>query len=102
METTTTEAVSVAKALQEEAHGIGDQRKTTETVARSTLATVYACTVAGNRFPAKFGCQPIKLQLYPLAHAYPANYVRVHVRHLGVYKESRVAAEPFRLGLAKV
>ena len=64
METTTTEAASVAKTLQEEAHGIEDQRKTTETVARSTLATVYTCTVAGNRFPAKFGCQPIKLELY--------------------------------------
>ena len=56
----------------------------------------------GGRFPAKFGCQPIKLELYPLAHTYPANYVRVHFRHLGVYKESRVATEPFGLGLAKV
>ena len=97
METTTTEAVSVAKALQEEAHGIGDQRKTTETVARSTLATVYACTVAGNRFPAKFGCQPIKLELYPVAHTHPANCVRVHFRHLGVYKESRVAYRATRV-----
>ena len=48
--------------------------KTTETEARSTLARVYACTVAGDRFPAKFGCQPIKLQLYQHAHTYPANY----------------------------
>ena len=39
----------------------------------------------GGRFPAKFGCQPIKLELYPLVHAYPVNYVRVHFRHLGVY-----------------
>ena len=90
METTTTEAASMAKALQEEAHGIGDQRKTTETVARSTLATVYTCTVAGNRFPAKFGCQPIKLELDLLARTHPASYVRVHFRRLGVYKGSRV------------
>ena len=51
----------------------------------------------GGRFPAKFGCQPIKLELYPLAHTYPANYVRVHFRHLGVYKESRVAYRAIRV-----
>ena len=45
----------------------------------------------GGQFPVKFVCQPIKLELYPPPHAYPANYVRVHLRHLGVYKESRVA-----------
>ena len=71
--------------------------KTTETEARSTLARVYACTVAGDRFPAKFGCQPIKLQLYPHAHTYPANYVRVHFRSLGVYKESQVAYRAIRV-----
>ena len=46
---------------------------------------------ASGRFPAKFGCQPIKLGLYPLAHTYPANCVRVHFRRLRVYKGSRVA-----------
>ena len=51
----------------------------------------------GGRFPAKFGCQPIKLELYPLAHTYPANYVRVHFRHLGVYKESREAYRAIRV-----
>ena len=45
----------------------------------------------GSRFPAKFGYQPIKLELYPLEHASPANYVRVHLQHPGVYKDSRVA-----------
>jgi len=45
----------------------------------------------GGQFPAKFGCPPIKLEPYPLVHTYPANYVRVHSRLLGVYKESRVA-----------
>jgi len=45
----------------------------------------------GGQFPVKLGCQPIKLELYLLPHAYPANYMRVHLRHLGVYKESRVA-----------
>ena len=56
----------------------------------------------GGRFPAKFGCQPIKLELNLVVHTYPANYVRVQLRHLGVYKESRVATKPFGLGLAKV
>jgi len=51
----------------------------------------------GGQFPAKFGCQPIKLELYPLAHTYPANCVRVHFRHLGVYKESRVAYRAIRV-----
>ena len=45
----------------------------------------------GGRIPAKFGFQPIKFEFYPLEHTYPAKYVRVHFRHLGVYKESRVA-----------
>ena len=81
----------MAEGLPEEANAIGNSRKTTETETRYTLATVYACTVPGGRFPAKFGCQPIKLELSLLLHAYTANYLRVHFRHLGVYKESRVA-----------
>ena len=56
------------------------QDKTTETEARPSLATVYACTFPGCRFLAKFGCQPIKLELCPLAHTYPANYVSVHCK----------------------
>jgi len=49
------------------------------------------------RFPAKFGWQPIKFELYLPPHAYPANYVRVHFRDLGVYKESRVAYRVIRV-----
>ena len=63
MVSTTTEAAPVAKALQEEVHALESNEKTTETDARSTLVTVLACTVAGDRFPAKLGCQPIKLEL---------------------------------------
>ena len=40
------------------------KKKTTETEAHSQLVTAYACTVPGCGFPAKFGCQPIKLELY--------------------------------------
>ena len=50
---------------------------------------------------AKFECQPIKLELYPLEHTYPANYVRVHFRDLGVYRVE-YRTETFGLGLAKV
>jgi len=51
----------------------------------------------GDQFPAKFGCQPIKLELAPLVHAYPANYVRVHFGISGVYKESRVACRAIQV-----
>jgi len=70
------------------------QEKTTETETRTSLATVCACT---GRFPAKSGCRPIKLEKYSLAHTYPANSVRVHLRHLGVYKESQVAYRAIRV-----
>ena len=63
----------MAEGLPEEANAIGNSRKTTETETRYTLATVYACTVPGGRFPAKFGCQPIKLELSLLVHRYTAN-----------------------------
>jgi len=92
MELLTTEPGSTnGGGLPEKANGIGDSRKTTETESRTSLATVYACSFQVGRFPAKLGCQPIKLQLHPLAHTYTANYVRVHFRHLRVYKDSRVA-----------
>ena len=82
----------MAKGLPEKANAIGESRKTAETAAHSSLATANAWTIPGGRHPAKFGCQPIKLELYLHAHTDTANYVRVHSRHLGVYKEGRVTA----------
>ena len=73
------------------------KKKTTETEACSSQGTIYACTVPGSRFPVKFGWQPIKLELCPLAHTYPANYVSVHCRYLGVYKESQIAYRAIRV-----
>jgi len=87
MESTTTEGAPVTEGLPEEANAIENSRKNDRDRTRSTLATAYACTF---QFPAKLGFQLIKLELYPLVHTYTANYVRVHFRHLGVYKESRV------------
>ena len=87
----------MAEGLPEEANAIGDSRKTTETEARSSSETVYTCTVSGGRFPAKFGCQPMKLELHPLAHTHPANYVRVNLGISGVYKEGRVAYRAIRV-----
>ena len=55
----------------------------------------------GCQFPVKFGCQPIKLELCPLAHTYPANYVSVHCRYLGVYKESQVAYRAIRVRVSQ-
>ena len=73
--------------------------KTTETEARSSLATVYTCMVD---YRQKSGFQPIKLELYPLVHTYPANYVRVHFRISGYIKRVEWRTESFGLGLAKV
>ena len=68
-----------------------DPRKTTETETHSELATVHACTVPGRSIPGKIVRQPIKFELHPQAHAYPAIYVCVHFRLLGVYKEGQAA-----------
>ena len=73
LESTTIEGAPVAEGLSEEANSIAYPRETTETEARSSLATVYVCTTSRRSIPAKFGCQPIKLELYPQAHAYPGN-----------------------------
>ena len=85
----TTEGAPVPEGVPEEANAITKKRQ------RQNHAhhwhQVTRALFPGGRFPAKFGCQPIKLELYLLVHTYPANYVRVHFRHLGVYKESRVA-----------
>ena len=94
-ESTTTEAASVA---QEEAHGIGDYRKKRQRRKHAQESQLSArAQFAGHRLPVKFGCQPIKLKLHQLAHTYPANCVRVHSSHLGVYKESRVAYRAIRV-----
>ena len=58
---------------------------------------VKTCTIPGGRLQAKFGCQPIKLELYLHTHTYTANHVSVHSRHLGVYKESRVPYRAIRV-----
>jgi len=95
--TATTEEAQVAEGLPEENNGIGNsrQKRQRQNHAHPWLLFTRA-QFPGGRFPAKFGGQPIKLELYTLAHTYPANYVRVHFRDLGVYKGSRAATKPFR------
>ena len=93
---TTTEEAPVAEAYQRRQTPL---EKTTETEARSSLATVYTCMVD---YRQKSGFQPIKLELYPLVHTYPANYVRVHLRISGYIKRVEWRTESFGLGLAKV
>jgi len=53
MESTTTEEALVAEGPPEEANGIGAQEKTTETDARSILATVHACIFSRRSIPGK-------------------------------------------------
>jgi len=99
MESTTTEGAPVAEGLPEETNGIGNSRKKKRQRQKHAhnWQGFTRAEFPGGWFPAKFGCQPIKSEKYLLAHAYPANYVRVHFRHLGVYKESRVAYRAIRV-----
>ena len=78
----------MVEGLPEETNGIGDSKKPQRQKHARNWQQFTRAQFPGGRFPAKFGCQPIKLEQYLLAHAYPANYVRVQFRHLGVYKRS--------------
>ena len=99
MESTTEEA-PVAEGIPEKAWRL--KEKATETESRSSLSTDFTCTVSGRSIPGKIWMPTNQFRAIPLTHTHTANYERVHFRHLGVYKESRVATEPFGLGLAKV
>jgi len=55
LESSLTEGAPVAEGEPEEANGIGDPRKTTETETRTSWETVCTCTVPVCKFPAKFG-----------------------------------------------
>ena len=85
MESTTTEGAQEAEGLPEEANGIGDSRKkkTTETDPRSSLATVYACTIPGWLIPGKIWM--------------PTNQIRAISARAHVHRELRARAlQPFR------
>ena len=87
----------VAEGLPEETNAMETQEKRQRQKHARNWQQFTPAQFPGGRFPAKFGCQPIKLEQYPLAHTYPANYVRVHFRHLRVYKEGRVACRAIRV-----
>jgi len=62
MESTTTEEAPVAKGLLEKANAIGDSRKKRQRQKHAHLRQQFTrAEFPGGRFPAKFGCQPIKL-----------------------------------------
>ena len=94
----TIEGVPVAESLREKANRIGDSRKKRQRRKHAHLWQQFTrARFPVGQFPVKFGRQPIKLENYPYVHTYPANYVRVHFRHLGVYKESPVAYRAIRV-----
>ena len=98
----TIEGAPVLEGIPEEANGIGDPRKTTETDSRSPLATAYARTISRRSIPGKIWMPTYQITAIPGgAHAFRELRARAP-GHLGVYKESRVATKPFGLGLAKV
>ena len=74
IESTTTEGTPVAESLPGEANGIENSRKKRQRQKhaqhRQQLTRAHS---PGGRSPAKFGCQPIKLEQCKLAHMYPAN-----------------------------
>ena len=87
IESTTREGAPVAEGLPEKTNGIGDSRKKRQRQKHAHHQQQFTrAQFPGGQFPAKFGCQPIKLELYILTHAYPANYVRVHFRVSGYIK----------------
>ena len=96
IESTTREGAPVAEGLPEKTNGIGDSRKkTTETEARSSPATVYACTVPGWSIPGKIWMPTNQIRaLYTDARVSRELRARA-LQGLRVYKESRVATEPF-------
>ena len=78
------EGAPVVEGLPEETNGIGDSRKRQRQKHVRHWQQFTRAHFPGGRVPAKFGCQPIKLELCPLVHAYSANYMRVHLR-ISVY-----------------
>ena len=57
----------MAEGLPEEANGIGERRKTTETESRSSLSKVYACIAAKIEQPQMPTNQIAALRLHMLA-----------------------------------
>jgi len=67
------------------------KKKTTETEARSPLATVYTCTISGRSIPGKIWMPTNQITaISARAHVFRELRARAP-RHLGVYKESQVA-----------
>ena len=85
------------EGIPEEANGIGDPRKTTETEARSPLATVYTCTISRRSIPGKIWTSTNQITAIP-ASAHVSRELRARAPgHLGVYKEGRVAYRAIRV-----
>ena len=69
-----TDGAPVAEGVPEKANAITKKRQRQKHTHHWPQFT--RALFPSSRFPAKFGYQPIKLELYPLAHTYTANYVR--------------------------
>ena len=66
-------------------YGIRDSRKKRQRQKHAHYWQQFtSADFPGSRFPAKLECQPIKLELNPPAHTYPANYLRVQLKCLRV------------------
>ena len=87
------------RGLPEEANGIGDRRKTTETESRSSQSTVYACT---RSYPPNLNSWRMPTNQITALPERARWHARVCRQALRVYKPSPVVSKPFGLGLARV
>ena len=83
------EGESVADGLPQEANAIGDSgQKRQRWKHAHHEQQLPRAQFPGGRFPAKIWMPTNQIRAISAQHTYPATYVRVHLRHLGVYKES--------------
>ena len=90
---------AIGRGLPEEANGIGDRRKTTETESRSSQSTVYACT---RSYPPNLNSSRMPTNQITALPERARRHARVCSQALRVYKASPVVSKPFGLGLAWV
>ena len=97
-ESTTKEGTPVAEGLyRRRPTALKTQEKTTETETRSSLATVYACTVPGWLVPGKIWMSTNQIRAIS-ASAHVSRELRARaLQALRVYKESRVAYRAIRV-----
>ena len=87
----------MAEGLPEEANAIGDSRKTTETEARPSSESVYACTASGRMIPGKIWMPTNQIRATSARARVSCELCARALQASRVYKESRVAYRAIRV-----